>query len=124
MRRRESPDVDITPLLDMMFMLIIFFVITTSFTRGEISVDLPDGEGVKMEGEVAVLNISSQGGLLFQGLPVKSGDLPTLAKKAEAAGQKFVIAGDRDVNYGVVAEVLDILRRDGVSTATLAIEGK
>ena len=122
-KRRNSPEVDITPLLDMMFMLIIFFVITTSFSRGEISVSLPGGQGSRMEGEITVLNIAPDGKLSIDGMEVISSDLADIAIKAEQSGRKFVIAGDKTAPYGTVANILELLRIEGISTATLAIEG-
>ena len=122
-RRRNSPEVDITPLLDMMFMLIIFFVITTSFSRGEISVNLPGGKGNRMEGEITVLNVAADGKLFINGAEVLSADLASIAQESEGSGRKFVIAGDEYVPYGAVANILELLRVNGISTATLAIEG-
>ncbi|MCL2767678.1 MAG: biopolymer transporter ExbD [Synergistaceae bacterium] len=122
-KRRASPDVDITPLMDVMFMLIIFFIVTTSFSRGEISVTLPGGQGDKMEGEITVLNVEANGRLLIDGKEVRSSDLAGIAIISEQSGRKFVIAGDKTAPYGVIANILELLRIEGVSTATLAIEG-
>lgn len=121
--RHHSPDVDITPLLDVMFMLIIFFVVTTSFSRGEISVNLPGGQGNRMEGEITVLNIAPDGKLFINNSEVVSADLADIAHESEKSGRKFVIAGDKSVPYGVIANILELLRVNGISTATLAIEG-
>ncbi|MCL1940648.1 MAG: biopolymer transporter ExbD [Synergistaceae bacterium] len=122
-RRRNSPEVDITPLLDMMFMLIIFFVITTSFSRGEISVSLPGGRGARMEGEITVLNVAPDGKLSIDDMEIISPDLADIALRAERSGRKFVIAGDKTAPYGLIANILELLRTEGISTATLAIEG-
>ena len=122
-KRRNSPEVDITPLIDMMFMLIIFFVITTSFSRGEISVNLPGGKGNSMEGEITVLNVGADGKLTIDGMEVLSPDLASIAVKSEQSGRKFVIAGDKAAPYGAIADILELLRIEGVSTSTLAIEG-
>jgi len=122
-RRRNSPEVDITPLMDVMFMLIIFFVLTTSFSRGEILVNLPEGQGSRMEGEITVLNIGADGKLLINGEEVISSDLAGIAIESEQSGRKFVIAGDKAAPYGVIASILELLQKEGVTTATLAIEG-
>jgi len=122
-RRRNSPEIDITPLLDVMFMLIIFFVITTSFARGEITVSLPGGQGNRIEGEITILNVERDGRLVINGTEVASADLVNAALQSEQSGRRFVIAGDRTVPYGVIASILELLRAAGVSTATLAIEG-
>ena len=122
-RRRNSPEVDITPLMDVMFMLIIFFVLTTSFSRGEILVNLPEGQGSRMEGEITVLNVGADGKLLINGEEVISSDLAGIAIESEQSGRKFVIAGDKAAPYGVIASILELLQKEGVTTATLAIEG-
>ena len=122
-RRRNSPEVDITPLMDVMFMLIIFFVLTTSFSRGEILVNLPEGQGSRMEGEITVLNVGADGKLLIYGEEVISSDLAGIAAESEKLGRKFVIAGDKAAPYGVIASILELLQKEGVTTATLAIEG-
>ena len=122
-KRRASPEVDITPLMDVMFMLIIFFILTTSFARGEIMVNLPGGRGDRMEGEITVLNVAYDGKLLIDGIEVLSSDLAGIAFESEQSGRRFVIAGDRAVPYGIVANILELLRLEGVSAATLAIEG-
>ena len=122
-RRRNSPEVDLTPLMDVMFMLIIFFVITASFSRGEISVNLPEGKGSRMEGEITVLNVGTDGRLLINGVEVISSDLADIALQSEQSGRKFVIAGDKAAPYGVIANILELLRNKGISSATLAIEG-
>jgi len=109
--------------MDVMFMLIIFFIVTTSFSRGEISVTLPGGQGDKMEGEITVLNVEANGRLLIDGKEVRSSDLAGIAIISEQSGRKFVIAGDKTAPYGVIANILELLRIEGVSTATLAIEG-
>jgi len=122
-KRRASPEVDITPLMDVMFMLIIFFIVTTSFSKGEISVNLPGGQGNRMEGEITVLNVEADGKLLIEGMEVLSPDLAAIAIKTEQSGRKFVIAGDKTAPYGAIANILELLRTEGISTATLAIEG-
>ena len=123
MRKRRSPEVDITPLLDMMFMLIIFFVITTSFSRGEITVNLPSGQGNRMEGEITVLNVWADGKLSIDGTEVMSSDLADIAIKSGQSGRKFVIAGDKTAPYGTIANILELLQSKGIPAATLAIEG-
>ena len=58
MRRRKtrgSAEIDITPLIDMLFMLIIFFVLTASFVQGKLDVKLPQGEGDSSDTRGAVV---------------------------------------------------------------------
>lgn len=125
MRRRGAPETDITPLLDVMFILIIFFVITTSFTRtrGEISVELPGGHGAPVKGELSIINVAKDGGLWLDGRAVTSADIVEMARAERSGDKRLVIAGDRNAPYGAVAELLELMRSSGIENATLALDG-
>ena len=54
-RNRRHAEIDITPLIDVLFMLIIFFVLTASFVQGKLDVQLPSGEGSSADTQGAVI---------------------------------------------------------------------
>jgi biopolymer transport protein ExbD len=122
--RKRGADVDITPLIDMMFMLIIFFVLTTVFVQGTIDIDLPRGNAPPMtQRNPIVVTVTMESALLWAGEPVTRGALPGLVADALSNGDEILIAGDRRAPYGVVASVLDELRGLGVKSVSLAFEG-
>ncbi len=58
-RRRRSTGVDITPLIDVVFLLLIFFMVSTTFEREtQISIELPEATGEKLEKPPAELEIT------------------------------------------------------------------
>ncbi len=123
-RRRKSrrfADIDITPLIDVLFMLIIFFVLTATFIQGKLDVDLPSGEGEASEMKnTLTLTVEKDGAIFWNGLRITQEELPELAR---GAGDKdILIAGDENAPYGRVAEVLSILRKVGVTSAGLLME--
>jgi biopolymer transport protein ExbD len=119
--RREA-DIDITPLIDILFMLIIFFVLAASFSRGRVPVDLPRGEGEAGEGKSPiVVTLTRDGSVFWDGRPAVSGDFPRLAGKI-AASADILLAGDRGVSYGAVAELLGVLKDAGIERVGLALE--
>ena len=120
-RRRRSASVDITPLIDVLFMLIIFFVLTASFSRGNIEVALPSGGGTSSEDGAVILSVEKNGRLLWNGLEITRGELAGLASRA--AGREIMIAGDEEASYGNVAAILEILRKEGVGSAGLLMRG-
>ena len=121
-KNRRSADVDITPLIDVLFMLIIFFVLTTSFIQGQVDVELPSGKGVSSSTEKAItLSIEKDGTLYWNGQTVTKEDVRVLAK--EASGREVLIAGDKASAYGTVAEILSILREEGITSAGLLMQG-
>lgn len=120
-RRHGTANIDITPLIDVLFMLIIFFVLTASFTQGYIEVALPAGGGAPPDKRAVTLTVEKDGGLLWDGRRITSGELAELA--SASAGREIVIAGDLEAPYGEVAGALEILRREGVSSTGLLMRG-
>lgn len=123
MRRRgqRRADIDITPLIDVLFMLIIFFVLTASFVQGRIEVDLPAGGAGYEYAEAVTLSVGKSGRISWNGEEIQRADLARLARGAK--GQEITVAGDRDAAYGDVAAVLEILRKEGVGSAGLLTRG-
>lgn len=120
-RRGRRADIDITPLIDVLFMLIIFFVLTASFAQGRIEVDLPNGGGEPAAEGAVTLSVGKGGGLLWNGREVRREDIAELAR--EAKGKEIMVAGDKEAAYGDVAAVLEILRAEGVGSAGLLTQG-
>lgn len=119
-RQRRAADIDITPLIDVLFMLIIFFVLTASFSQGHILVELPHGGGMAVENRAITLTIEKSGGLLWDGREISLDELAGLAR--ETKGEEIDIAGDRETSYGNVAGILEILRMEGIGAAGLLLQ--
>jgi len=122
---RRGADVDITPLIDVLFMLIIFFVLTAVFVQGAIDVDLPKGDAPPVsERDPIVVTVTKDSGILWAGEAISRADMPKLVDEALARSDDILIAGDRDAPYGDVAEVLDVLRNLGVDNVGLAFDSE
>ena len=125
MRRRKtrgSAEIDITPLIDVLFMLIIFFVLTASFVQGKLDVKLPQGEGDSSDTRGAVvLTVTAEGRLFWNGREMNRSELAYAAEVNK--GREILIAGDEGVPYGEVASVLSLLRGEGVTSAGLLLSG-
>ena len=123
--RRGGAGIDITPLIDVLFMLIIFFVLTTAFVQGGVTVDLPTGDPPPMtEKNPIVLTVTKGGEFLWAGEKISRDRVAPLALAARAKSEDILVAGDRDARYGDVAELLDELRRAGVENVGIAFEGR
>ena len=104
-------------------MLIIFFVLTATFIQGKLDIDLPSEEGETSDMKSALtLTVEKDGAIFWNGVKVSKEELLELAK---AAGEReILIAGDKNAPYGTVAEVLSILRKSGITSAGLLMEGE
>ena len=122
-RRRLQPDLDLTALIDVLFMLVLFFVMTSSLLQGQIAVRLPSGEGTALRGRPVVLEILPGGGLRYDGKDVTREEMVLRARQDDLAGHDLVVAADRSVPYGRVTSLLESLRLEGVRDVGLALEG-
>lgn len=105
--------INLTPLIDVVFLLLIFFLTATTFQKDEIEMDLELPQAASGEpsdeSEVIVINIMSNGKLLVDGREVT---VEALQQKLKAAAsrnkdQEVLIRGDRKTEFGVVAQVFD-----------------
>jgi biopolymer transport protein ExbD len=122
-RRRLQPDLDLTPLIDVLFMLILFFVLTASLLQGQIEVRLPAGHGTALGGRPAVIEILADGRFRYEGKSVSREEAVASSRQDVTAGRSLVVAADRSVPYGTVASFLETLRAAGVQDVGLALDG-
>lgn len=131
--RSRSVAVDITPMIDVVFLLIIFFMTTAQFaqlTRAE--VDLPQERGEQRDlAEQAgiVVNITREGQLIVSGRAVALSELKAIvrseiAREPDRPAQqlKLLIRADRDAPAARLNRVVEVLRPLGVGAARLATE--
>lgn len=134
-RRRPEPTIDMMPLIDVVFLLLIFFLITTSFTHAQnkeetsIPIDLPSGETGKSEGdgEQLVVSISANGEVALSG-NVEIGE-GTIDQKLQALHEShpnldILLRGDRETSHGQIVELLDRIKQQGFERVNLVIQAK
>jgi biopolymer transport protein ExbD len=131
--RRRSIVVDITPMIDVVFLLIIFFMTTAQFAQlTKAEVDLPQEKGEQQtEAEEAglVINITRDGELIISGRTVAMDELESIVR-AELARDpdrpaeqlKLLIRADRGASAAYLNQVVDVLGPLGVGAARLATE--
>ena len=114
--------IDIAPLIDMVFQLLIFFMLTSSFImQPGIKVNLPravTSEVVKQENvEVA---ISSENVIYINGKVITAQELKTLLKQTAKAKGSILIKADRRASLGRIVEVWDMCRDLGITQINIA----
>lgn len=115
-KRAEESTLDMTPLVDVVFLLIIFFMLSTTFiVLPGIRVDLPkaSSERITLEPEEIVLSVDEKGALYFNKDRV---DDETVLQRLRVASQsdkevQILLKGDTRSNYGRVVELLDMIRQ-------------
>ncbi|MCA8971354.1 MAG: biopolymer transporter ExbD [Planctomycetes bacterium] len=107
---------NLTPLIDIVFLLLVFFLVATTFRKEEVEMDLrlPDATTgtTKKDARPIIINVLESGALTVDGkeirMPVLEQMLRSAAKRNE--GQEVLIRGDTNTQFGVVARVLDACR--------------
>jgi biopolymer transport protein TolR len=112
-------DINVTPLVDVMLVLLVIFMITAPMLHQGIEVALPQAKAQNLPAQnqdPLILSITRDGMTYIRDEPVHETKLVERIK-SELAGrrdQTVFIKGDRDVSYVTVVEVLDRLREGGV----------
>jgi len=121
--KRDIPEVELTSLVDIIFQLILFFVIATTFVEGGITVALPKGKGDPLKNTPLVINVNHDGTIIHNGKAVDIDEAVMLAQDANSKGRTILLAGDKSATYGKVVNVLDALKQAGIDEVSLAVGG-
>lgn len=114
-RPRPSLSPELTPLIDVVFQLLVFFLLTTTFTLPAVPLDLPEaksGRESRDEGTM-VLSITESGELFIEDsrLPIDKLDAVVSQRVRLQPNLRIVIRGDVASRYGLFMDVLDACRR-------------
>jgi biopolymer transport protein ExbD len=119
---------ELTPLVDVVLMLVIFFMLTTTFVVGTgIKVDLPQGQAVQQPRESdAVITMTKEGRLYYQDERVSLEKLRAALQQTfqQQPGVRLVIKADTQVQHGQVVEVMDMAKLVGIEKLAIATAPK
>ena len=126
-KKNEESEINITPMLDIVFIMLIFFIVTTSFVK-EISIDVnrPTKSPIKEQkkSDVISVRILDSGQILIQERlisldAVRSNIESNLELKPQAS---VVVVSDRDADAGLLVKVIDQSRLAGARNVSLAAQ--
>lgn len=121
-RQRRNPVPVILPLIDILAILLIFFIVTTTFKKNppRLQINLPESvtavQAPAEKTEPLLLQIKSEEEIALGEELVPLAALATALREAVAAapGRPLVLQADREAPFGVVVRVLDALREAGI----------
>jgi len=120
----EETEINITPMLDIVFIMLIFFVVTTSFIK-ETGIDpnRPEAETAapKQRGNI-LIGISSRGQIWMHKRQVELSEVRALVEGslAENPESSVVIIADEEAASGILIDLMDQVRLGGVSDISVA----
>lgn len=126
--RNEEPDINLTPLIDVVFLLLIFFMVSTTFNKeSELSIELPEasGEARQVENKPIEIAISRDGQYSVNGEQLARNDIDTLKRAVkQLAGKRenppLVIIADGKTTHQSVVTAMDAVRQLNITHITFA----
>ena len=125
-RIREESNLDLTPMLDIVFIMLIFFIVTTSFIKESgIEVNRPNAETAERDQKGNILVAISENNEIF--IDRRKVDLrairPNIIRlKAENPEGSVIIQADKASQTGLLVEAMDQIRLAGVQEISIAAE--
>ena len=129
-RRRKDVNLNVTSLIDVLFLLIIFFMLTGTFKRvGEMELKLPDSSTSELaansspEADLEIV-ATEDGRILLDGAAIGAEELGAKLKeiRAEAPERRVILKAETDVVHGRVVALLDAVRKAGFAGVSIGTE--
>jgi biopolymer transport protein TolR len=124
--RRAMTDINVTPLVDVMLVLLIIFMVTAPLIQSGVKVDLPRASAQQMEHqeEKLVLTITRDRRVFLGNTEIPGADLERkLSTNARIQKEKeLYLHADRSLPYGQVVEIMAVARRAGVESLGMITE--
>jgi biopolymer transport protein TolR len=122
-RYRPLSEINVTPLVDVMLVLLIIFMVTAPLMTSGVSVDLPktDAQPLNSDSQPLTVSIDASGKIFLQDQEV---DLPDLVAKLQAIAQnnqdrRIFVRGDKDLAYGRIMQVMGTITQGGFTKVAL-----
>jgi biopolymer transport protein ExbD len=128
--RKEDPEINLIPMIDVLLVIIIFLMLTTTYSRfAELQINLPTAEAEKQlerSNEISVV-MNASGQYLINRRAVIFRDVPSFSEELRRAGAQMkdpvvVINADSNVTHQAVVRVMDAARQAGYGQIAFAVE--
>ncbi len=125
-RYKPLAEINVTPLVDVMLVLLIIFMVTAPLMTSGVSVDLPktDAQPLNSDSEPLTVSIKADGTIFLQDQPVEMADivakLQAIAKNNP--DRRIFVRGDKDLAYGRIMEAMGTITRGGFTKVALLAE--
>jgi len=124
----EGISINITPLIDILFILLLFFILTSTFdleSEKAIDITLPETESEQVveTPEIFRITVDSQSRIFLDSNEITTQQLLSFAERKKKGDGEFitVISADEVASHGVVMKVLDTLRLSGITNINIQV---
>ncbi|CAN5532632.1 biopolymer transporter ExbD [soil metagenome] len=119
-RKRRAPSIIIVSLVDILTILLIFFVVSTTFKKDqpEVQINLPESQtatNAPAETDHAIVSVDADDAVLLDGRPVALDDLQKAVTDLPVARKSAIaLQADKKASFGTIIQVMDALKLAGV----------
>ena len=123
-RRRPMSEINVTPFVDVMLVLLIIFMVTAPLMTAGVPIDLPDSRAAQLpnEQQQVTISIDQAGYVYIDDVEVPLGGLPQALEslpRAGGEGPDITLRADRALDYGRVMAIMGELNRAGLNRISL-----
>ena len=119
-------DINVTPLVDVMLVLLIIFMVTAPMMTYGVKVDLPttESKSIKTQEDPLILSITKKRDIFIENYKVELGDLKGKLNKifANRAAKEILLQADKNVPYGFVMTVMSQVKEAGITKVGMITE--
>lgn len=127
-RKNRSPRLEMTSLMDVMFLVLVFFIycIFDMAVHKGLKVDLPNAAGVDEKGERIVITIRADDTMQLNGIDLPKEEILFRVRELNRVKMDLpvLISGDRRSSLGTGIELLEELKKAGVGKASFQVSGR
>lgn len=125
--QNSAPGFQIAPMVDIVFLLLIFFLVTWNFSRSETELDVKvpkarEGKETRRAVGEVIINVKTNGAVVMNRRQMNTAELQDTLQKIASLypDQAVILRGDENTDYRHVVEVLDICRRANIWNVAFA----
>ena len=129
-RKRRAPSIIIVSLVDILTILLIFFVVSTTFKKDqpEVQINLPESKTATTapaELEHAILTVSENDEIKLDGQTISVDDLESAVRNlSETRRTSLALQADKKASFGIIVKVMDALKLAGVKNLPAFTRGE
>lgn len=127
-RRAPVAEINVTPLVDVMLVLLVIFMVTAPLMTAGVPVNLPDSRAkpVDQDQKPVQVALDAQGRLFLDDVPLSDAELPRALERLAATNpeRQVFLRADRALRYGQVIRILGELNRAGLNRVALLTVAK
>lgn len=127
MKRREQLGIDLTPVIDVVFILLIFFIVTSVFKKEELALmlDLPqaDAKATQIDDEQIFIELSEEK-IAIKGIEVNFKSLEENLSQIKENKKAIIVRIDKNTKYDRVVQMLDLLQKYNLNNLALITQEK